>query len=174
MKNPSSSSTCDFIAAKWEHDLGRGKFDHLSRSAGHRHDSAVLVSYIVGQVRTEWRLDGELLVGTHAERLVGTHAERLVGTHAELLVGIHAERLVGTHAERLVGTHAELLVGTHEMKLNSFGQLLEEAPHMQPSVMETPSLRYQAMVPPALHLSCRPRRPNISQQLRPGQAQQQR
>jgi len=145
--------------AKWEHDLGTGgKFDHLSRSAGHRHDSAVLVLYIVGQVRSESRLDGELLVGIHAERLVGTHAE--------LLVGIHAERLVGTHAE--------LLVGTHEMKLNSFGQLLEEVPQKQPSVMETPSLRHQAMVPPALHLSCRPRRPNISQQLRPGQAQQQR
>ena len=129
--------------AKWEHDLGTGgKFDHLSRSAGHRHDSAVLVLYIVGQVRSESRLDGELLVGIHAERLVGTHAE--------------------------------LLVGTHEMKLNSFGQLLEEVPQKQPSVMETPSLRHQAMVPPALHLSCRPRRPNISQQLRPGQAQQQR
>ena len=130
--------------------MGRGKFDHLSRSAGHRHDSAVLVSYIVGQVRSEWRLDGELLVGTHAERLVGIHAEQLVGTHAELLVG------------------------THEMKLNSFGQLLEEVSHMQPSVMETLSLRHRAMVPPALHLSCRPRRPNISQQLRPGRAQQQR
>ena len=144
--------------AKWDHDPWTGgKFDHLAKSAGHRHDSAGPVWNVFEQARFEWRL-----------------AEGMVGTHAELLVGIHAELLVGIHAELLVGTHAEVLVGTHEMKLSSSGQLLEEVPQMQSSVV-SPSLRHGlVMVPPPVHLSCTPRRPRISRQLWPEQGRQQR